>query len=107
VRVTLVPSGRPLTPGDLGFTQCGENLFDGVTETWHSALLAARPSQTGRIRLRGAGHFRLDLMAHEMLREAKPEEGIKFSGRYFELRDEWECQWYVVVVDRQKQPTRE
>jgi hypothetical protein len=29
--------------GDFGFTQFGKDLFDSVTQTWHEALLSARP----------------------------------------------------------------
>ena len=29
--------------GNFGFMQFGEDLFDGVTKTWHAALLSARP----------------------------------------------------------------
>ena len=34
-----------LAQGDLGFTQRGENLVDGVTETWQTTLRSAQPSQ--------------------------------------------------------------
>jgi len=32
-----------LAQGDFRFTEFGKNLFDGVTQTWHAALLSARP----------------------------------------------------------------
>jgi hypothetical protein len=42
-RTADVSHGLSLTQGNLGFTQCGEDLFDGVTKTWHAGLLSARP----------------------------------------------------------------
>jgi hypothetical protein len=46
----------PFAQRDLGFPQLGEDLFDGVTETSHTALLSARPSYRIWTRLRGEGH---------------------------------------------------
>jgi hypothetical protein len=42
-RTTDVNHGLSFTQGDFGFTQFGEDLFDGVTKTWHTPLLSARP----------------------------------------------------------------
>jgi len=33
--------------GDLGFTQLGKDLLDGMTEMWQLGLLLIRPSLTG------------------------------------------------------------
>jgi len=41
--------------GNFGFMQFGEDLFDGVTKTWHAALLSARPQHRIWTRLRGLG----------------------------------------------------
>jgi hypothetical protein len=38
-RTADVSHGLSLTQGDFGVTQFGEDLFDGVTKTWHTALL--------------------------------------------------------------------
>ena len=38
--------------GNFGFMQFGEDLFDGVTQTWHAARRSARPSHRIWIRLR-------------------------------------------------------
>ena len=47
--------GLSLAQRHLSFTQCGEDLFDGVTKPWQNALRSARPSQRIWTRLRGAG----------------------------------------------------
>ena len=52
-----VSHGLSLTQGDFSFTQFGEDLFDGVTKTWHTALLSARLYHTEWTGLRGLGHF--------------------------------------------------
>ena len=44
---------------DLSFTRFGKNLFDGMTQAWHAALLSARPSQRTRTRLRGLAQFNM------------------------------------------------
>lgn len=38
-----VSHGQSLTQRDFRFIQFGEDLFDGMTKTWHTALLSARP----------------------------------------------------------------
>ena len=38
-----VSHGLSLAQRNFGFTQFGEDLFDSMTETWHTALLSVRP----------------------------------------------------------------
>ena len=46
-RAASLHDGLSLAPRDFGVTPFGEDLFDGVTETWYGALLSARPPHRG------------------------------------------------------------
>jgi hypothetical protein len=54
-----------LAQGHFRFTEFGENQFDNMTETRHTALLSARPQQRTWTRSRELGHYATDSNDHK------------------------------------------